>query len=104
MTESSDHEEHSFLAKIAIFRELKARAPYYLDDWRQGIHPRVISSILFMIFSSIGPAITFGAVLGDRTSLTLGVVEVLLSTALCGGIYSLFSGQPLIIVGAFPSV
>ena len=56
-----------------------------------------------MFFTSIAPAITFAAVLVDATKENglsqLGPVEVLLSTALTGVIFSCIGGQPLCIVG-----
>jgi solute carrier family 4 anion exchanger 3 len=30
----------------------------------------------------------------------MGVTEMLISTAICGVIFALFSGQPLIVIGA----
>ena len=74
-----------------------------LADWADGFHPKVAASSLFMFFTSIAPAITFAAVLVDATKENgvsqLGPVEVLLSTALTGVIFSCIGGQPLCIVG-----
>jgi hypothetical protein len=69
------------------------------DDWLAGLHYRTLSSGLFVFFSSIGPAVTFGAVISDSTEGQLGVVEVILASALGGVFMSLFAGQPLVIVG-----
>ena len=41
----------------------------------------------------------FPPLLGEKTSGFLGVSELLVSTSLCGIIFSLFSCQPLLIVG-----
>jgi len=37
---------------------------------------------------------------GDKTDKLMGVTEMLISTSVCGIVFALFSGQPLIIVGA----
>jgi len=83
--------------------DLKRRKPHYLADWTDGCHPKIISSSLFMFFTSIAPAITFAAVLDRNTRedgvAQIGPVEVILSTALTGAIFSVFGGQPLCIVG-----
>ena len=51
----------------ALFREMKndlaRRRPHYMSDWKDGWTPKVVSSSLFMFFTSIAPAITFSAVL-----------------------------------------
>jgi len=52
-----------------------------------------------MYFTSVAPAITFAATLDHDTQGHVGAVEVLLSSAICGCIFSIFGGQPLVIVG-----
>eukprot|EP01135_Chromosphaera_perkinsii_P001340 Nk52_evm67s164 gene=Nk52_evmTU67s164 len=79
--------------------DLRKRLPLYFDDWRQGINTKALSSAIFMFFTSIAPAITFGNYLQEKTNKAVGTVEVLLSTFVCGTIFSIFGGQPLIIVG-----
>jgi boron transporter len=60
---------------------------------------KVLASILFIFFTSLGPAITFATLLQSKTENNIGAIEVMLSSALTGIIFSLFSGQPLVIVG-----
>lgn len=79
--------------------DLKRRAPHYWSDWTDGFHTRVLSSTLFMVFTSIAPAITFAGVLSTETDNHLGPVEVILSTTITGSMFALFAGQPLCIVG-----
>ena len=79
--------------------DLKRRAPHYWSDWTDGFHRRVLSSTLFMVFTSIAPAITFAAVLSTETENALGPVEVILSTTITGSMFAVFAGQPLCIVG-----
>lgn len=83
--------------------DLRRRAPHYLSDWKDGFHSKVLSSTLFMFFTSIAPAITFSAEMSSNTEIDgvaqLGAVEVIMSTAITGCIFAIFSGQPLCIVG-----
>mmetsp|Transcript_28810 Transcript_28810/g.42716 ORF Transcript_28810/g.42716 Transcript_28810/m.42716 type:complete len:583 (+) Transcript_28810:100-1848(+) len=86
-----------------MLADLKRRAPHYISDWVDGFHPKIIAATLFMYFTSIAPAITFSTVLDTATKVDgvsqIGAVEVLLSTAITGAIFSIFGGQPLCIVG-----
>ena len=89
--------------KVDLFRGIKEdinrRLPYYFGaDWTDGWNLKVLAAIFFIFFTSIGPAITFSELLQNETKV-IGVVEVLLSSAVSGGIFSIFAGQPLVIVG-----
>ena len=79
--------------------DIARRWKYYGDDWVSGLHPTTISASLFMFFASLFPALIFGVLLKEKTDGLLGITEVLLSTAITGITWSLFSGQPLVIVG-----
>ena len=82
-----------------IKADLNRRLPFYFgSDWTEGWNLKVLAAIFFIFFTSIGPAITFSELLQAETKV-IGVVEVLLSSALSGAIFSIFSGQPLVIVG-----
>ena len=81
-----------------ILRDLKRRAPKYASDWTDGHNAKTTASIFYMFFTSIAPAITFAELL-DRQTGKIGVVEVCLSSCLSGILFSIFSGQPLCIVG-----
>ena len=86
-----------------MINDLRRRRPHYISDWTDTLHPKILSSCLFMFFTSIAPAITFAAVLDKKTRedglAQIGPVEVILSTALTGCIFAIFGGQPLCIVG-----
>eukprot|EP00640_Fibrocapsa_japonica_P000600 CAMPEP_0113946192 /NCGR_PEP_ID=MMETSP1339-20121228/55365_1 /TAXON_ID=94617 /ORGANISM="Fibrocapsa japonica" /LENGTH=640 /DNA_ID=CAMNT_0000952161 /DNA_START=51 /DNA_END=1972 /DNA_ORIENTATION=+ /assembly_acc=CAM_ASM_000762 len=87
-----------------MIEDLKRRAPhYFFSDWTDGCHSKVLAAIFFMFFTSIAPAITFAVLLEEETKIDgvsqLGAVEVILSTCLTGGLFALFAGQPLCIVG-----
>jgi boron transporter len=60
---------------------------------------KVLASVLFMFATSIFPAITFASLLQRETDSNIGVIEVLLSSCITGSLYSIFSGQPVTIVG-----
>ena len=81
-----------------MLRDIKRRAPFYIDDWTSGHNAKTTASIFYMFFTSIAPAITFAEVL-DRETGKIGVVEVCLSSCLSGVIFSVFGGQPMCIVG-----
>jgi boron transporter len=81
-----------------ISEDFQRRMPHYISDWTDGWNLKVLAAILFIFFTSIGPAITFAELLQAETG-QIGVVEVLLSSALSGGIFSIFAGQPLVILG-----
>ena len=51
-------------------------------------------------FACLTPIITFGGVMSEATNGNLGAMECLVAASICGVVYHLFAGQPLIIVGA----
>ncbi len=89
-----------FTGKFAggLVRDLKRRLAHYRDDWLDGLHPKSISSILFMFFACMAPAVAFGGLMAVMTGNQIGVVEMLAATAACGVVYALVSGQPLTIL------
>ncbi|MDA7873974.1 PTS sugar transporter subunit IIA [Rhodopirellula sp.] len=82
-----------------INADIKRRLPHYLDDFKDGLRAKSIASIVFMFFACLAPAITFGGLLGEQTGGAIGTQEMLISTAVCGVVYALIAGQPLIILG-----
>ncbi|KAF2993246.1 hypothetical protein E8E13_000432 [Curvularia kusanoi] len=70
----------------------------YKTDWKP-FNAVVFSSIIFVFCCSIFPALTFANALFTRTDSHWGPIEVIFSTGLCGTIFSIFSVQPLTIVG-----
>ena len=82
-----------------IRQDLRRRLPHYKADFLEGLHPKSISSTLFLLFACLAPAITFGGIMAERTGNHIGAVEMIAASAFCGVIYALFSGQPLIILG-----
>lgn len=83
-----------------IKNDIKNRLPYYKDDWVVGFkNKKVLAATIYIYFTNIIPAITFASYLDEKTEKHLGVIEVILSMAMGGTLFSLFAGQPLVIVG-----
>ena len=79
--------------------DLKRRLPHYLSDFRDGLHPKTVSSTLFLFFACFAPAVTFGGIMAELTDSHIGAVEMIIASGFCGIAYALFSGHPLIILG-----
>lgn len=84
-----------------IISDLSKRLPIYLTDFypSEFWNLKVLASVLFIFFTSLGPAVTFSTLLQTETDGQIGTIEVMLSAAITGIIFSLLSGQPLVIVG-----
>jgi mannitol/fructose-specific phosphotransferase system IIA component (Ntr-type) len=80
-----------------IRSDVARRIPHYLSDLRDGMNLKCVSSTLFLFFACLAPAVTFGGVMAIQTGGQIGVIEMLLATSVCGVVYGLFSGQPLLI-------
>jgi len=79
--------------------DVRRRLPHYADDFRDGLHSKALSTTLFLLFACIAPTVTFGGVMAVGTGGQIGAVEMLTAATVCGVLYALFSGQPLIILG-----
>lgn len=82
-----------------LIGDIRRRAKHYKADFIDGLRSKSIASIVFMYFACIAPAVTFGGLMGSETGGQIGAGEMLLSTAVCGVLYALFAGGPLIILG-----
>jgi len=105
-TETSTHDALVFTHKFAggLRADLRRRAPWYLSDWTEAFtgpnRSQALASVIFLFFACLSPAVTFGLLFDQNTEGQLGVVEMILSSAISGIIYALLSGQPLCILGA----
>ncbi|MEM7704540.1 MAG: sodium bicarbonate transporter family protein [Pseudomonadota bacterium] len=79
--------------------DLKRRLVWYVDDFRQGMHSKVLGSTLFLYFACLANAIAFGALTGFLTDGQIGTTEMMIATAAGGVAFALLSGQPLTILG-----
>jgi hypothetical protein len=82
-----------------IYNDVKTRLPYYVSDFKDAWNYRVIPSTTFIFFTNLLPAIAFAQDMFDNTDDLYGLNEVLMSSAMAGVVFGLFSGQPLCIVG-----
>ncbi|XP_077966486.1 band 3 anion transport protein-like isoform X3 [Styela clava] len=83
-----------------LVRDVKRRYPKYWSDIRDAFNAQCLASFIFIYFAALSPAITFGGLLGEKTGNLIGVSEMVLGCCACGCIMALFSGQPMLIVGA----
>jgi hypothetical protein len=80
-------------------QDLARRLPFYVDDFTQGFHPKVVASTLFLFFACLANAIAFGGLTDVVTGGQIGTTEMLVATAVGGVLFALFGGQPLTILG-----
>jgi mannitol/fructose-specific phosphotransferase system IIA component (Ntr-type) len=82
-----------------VIEDLRRRAPHYLSDFRDGLHPKSLAATLFLFFACVAPAVAFGGLMAQLTGGAIGAMEMIVATAIGGVIYALFAGQPLTILG-----
>jgi mannitol/fructose-specific phosphotransferase system IIA component (Ntr-type) len=82
-----------------VINDIRRRFPHYMDDIKDGLHPKTIASVMFLFFACLAPAVTFGGVMSIQTGGAIGAVEMIAASAVCGIVYAVVSGQPLIILG-----
>lgn len=104
-----------------LINDVKRRYPKYLSDITDALNLQCLATFFFVYFACLSPAITFGGLLsksprhpfllslvltmtsdltGEKTEKWMGVSEMLIGVSVCGVIMALFSGQPILIVGA----
>uniref|UniRef100_A0A3P8WTL5 Anion exchange protein n=1 Tax=Cynoglossus semilaevis TaxID=244447 RepID=A0A3P8WTL5_CYNSE len=83
-----------------LILDIKRKTPFFLSDFTDAIHIQALSAILFIYLATVTNAITFGGLLGDATENMQGVLESFLGTAIAGGLFCLFAGQPLTILSS----
>uniref|UniRef100_A0A0L8HDC4 Anion exchange protein n=2 Tax=Octopus bimaculoides TaxID=37653 RepID=A0A0L8HDC4_OCTBM len=83
-----------------LINDIKRRYPYYRSDITDSLNLQCLAAFVFIFFACLSPCIAFGGLLAEKTNGLMGVTETVLSTSLCGLIFGLFSGQPLMILGA----
>jgi hypothetical protein len=82
-----------------ITDDIKRRAPHYPSDFKDGLHSKVAGTTLFMFFAALANAIAFGALTGLLTANEIGIIEMLIVTAVGCVLFALLAGQPLTILG-----
>lgn len=82
-----------------LMADIKLKMPHYKSDFSDGLTLKSLSSIVFLFFACLAPAVAFGGLLGIATNGQMGTIETLGATALGGILYALLSAQPLTIIG-----
>ncbi|XP_037119289.1 sodium bicarbonate cotransporter 3-like isoform X2 [Syngnathus acus] len=83
-----------------LILDIKRKAPFYWSDIRDSFSLQCLASVLFLYCACMSPVITFGGLLGEATKGNISAIESLFGASLTGVAYSLFSGQPLTILGS----
>lgn len=99
------HEDDPCLKRTGRFcggliDDIKRKKRWYFSDFKDALNFQCIPAIAFLYFACLSPIITFGGLLGYATDKNMGAIESLLSGLICGVAYSLFSGQPMTIMGS----
>ncbi|KAF9876772.1 hco3- transporter family protein [Colletotrichum karsti] len=82
-----------------MYHDVKRRLPYYLSDIADAWTYRTVASTIRMYFVNLLPAIAYTLDMYRRTGEFFGINEALFSSALAAVVFSIFSAQPLTIVG-----
>ncbi|GAA6018663.1 hypothetical protein JCM10207_009001 [Rhodosporidiobolus poonsookiae] len=94
---------YQYLPFRGMVNDVRRRAPFYLSDWTEGFKPRnlerVVGATIKMFFLNLFPALAYIIDMYARTDRHYGVNEGILSSAIAALAFSLFSVQPLTIVG-----
>ncbi|XP_028410441.1 sodium bicarbonate cotransporter 3-like isoform X2 [Dendronephthya gigantea] len=83
-----------------LIMDIKRRIKCYKSDFVDALNSQCLASVLFIYFACLAPIVTFGGVMETKTNRNMGAMEQLLAASIGGVLFSLFSGQPLTILGA----
>ncbi|CAJ0959776.1 unnamed protein product, partial [Mesorhabditis belari] len=86
-----------------LLGEFKRRLNYYASDFYDGIYghktiQKIISTVVFLYFACLLPAIAFGVLNDDNTNGGINVPKVIFAQAIGGLFFAFFGGQPMIIL------
>lgn len=88
---------------MAVFsglaQDFRTRLPFYKSDFADAANRKTVSSGFYLFFACLANAIAFGGLSGLLTGGEIGVIEMLIATAIGGIIYALFSAQPITLLG-----
>lgn len=103
-TTTANAAERNRLYKLIVSDEMiddiKRRWVYYKSDWTDAfkIKRKVIPSVLFLYFTCLSPAVSFGTISAQITEGSIGIVEFLLSSGVSGMLYAILCGQPMTFI------
>ncbi|KAH3748022.1 hypothetical protein DPMN_182459, partial [Dreissena polymorpha] len=80
--------------------DIRRKLPFMLSDFKDAFHIQCIASFFFLFLASLTPNVTFGGLLTTTTDNYMGTIECILSAAISGVLFALFSGQPLNILAS----
>ncbi|KAL5005957.1 hypothetical protein ScPMuIL_017115 [Solemya velum] len=83
-----------------LINDIRRRYPHYLSDYTDALSMQCLAAFTFIFFACLSPCIAFGGLIGESTEGEMGVTETVLSTSICGIVFGLFSGQPVMLIGA----
>lgn len=94
----------SFLRRLTrpgrgMYHDVRRRLPYYLSDIRDGFNYRTLAGTIRIYFVNLLPALAFQLDMAHNTGGFFGLNEALMSSLLAAGVFSIFSVQPLTVVG-----
>lgn len=79
--------------------DARRRLPSYVSDFTDGLHSKVVASVGFLFFACLANAIAFGGLTSVVTGGEIGIVEMIVATAVGGILFALSSAQPLTLLG-----
>jgi hypothetical protein len=82
-----------------IAKDFATRRPHYLSDFTSVFSLKVLSSSFYLFFACLANAIAFGALSSVLTGGEIGIIEMLIATAIGGTAYALSSAQPITLLG-----
>ncbi|KAJ9651384.1 hypothetical protein H2198_009328 [Neophaeococcomyces mojaviensis] len=82
-----------------MYHDVRRRLPYYWSDLKDGMAYRVFAGTIRIYFVNLLPALAFQLDMQYNTNGFFGVNEALLSSAIAAIVFSVFSCQPLTVVG-----
>ncbi|XP_065056470.1 anion exchange protein 3-like isoform X1 [Rhopilema esculentum] len=83
-----------------LYNDIRRKALFYISDLVPVFDVHCLAAVLFIYFAALAPCITFGGLLSENTNGQIGISEMIIVTGISGILFSLFSGQPLLVVGA----
>lgn len=82
-----------------MYWDVRRRLPWYWSDIRDGWSYRTFAATIRIFFVNLLPALAFQLDMTRNTGGYFGINEALFSSALAAFVFSLFSCQPLTVVG-----
>ncbi|CAD5209194.1 unnamed protein product [Bursaphelenchus okinawaensis] len=86
-----------------LFADIRRRKASYISDYLDGLRghrtiSKLFSTIIFLYFACLLPAIAFGVLNDDNTNGGINVRKVVFAQAVGGIFFSIFGGQPMIVL------